>query len=243
MMTRLRRAGLLWPTVFAGLGCVMLLALGTWQVQRLQWKQGLIDRIERRATAEPVSLAAVLETWAETEDVEYMRVRLAGRFRHGLERHVYTVVQGQVGWRVVTPLETADGRIVLVDRGFVPDTLKDPETRAPGQVQGAVVLTGLARAPGRQGPFVPDNDLAQNTWYWRDLAGMASSVLQPERRAKVVPFFVEAETGPTPGGWPRGGVTRLKLSNRHLEYAITWYGLAGALLVVYGFFARSRLVG
>ncbi|MGI9381619.1 MAG: SURF1 family protein [Methyloligellaceae bacterium] len=242
-MTRLSRAGLLWPTAFAVAGCLVLIALGTWQVQRLHWKQSLIDRIEQRATARPMSLAAVLTAWTASQDVEYMRVRLAGRFSHELERHIYTVVKGQVGWRIVTPLETAGGRILFVDRGFVPDALKDPKTRAPGQVQGEIALTGLARAPGRQAPFVPDNDAARNMWYWRDLDGMAKSAVEPGRRARVVPFFVEAEAGVVPGGWPRGGVTRLELSNRHLEYAITWYGLAVALLVVYGFFVRSRLAG
>lgn len=240
-MTRLSRAGLFWPTVFAALGCLILLVFGTWQLQRLHWKQGLIDRIERRATARPVPLAAVLEAWAATRDVEYMRVRLSGRFSHGQERHLYAAVEGQVGWRIVTPLETAGGRIVLVDRGFVPDALKDPKARAAGQVQGEIVLTGLARASGRQGAFVPDNDAVRNMWYWRDLDGMAKSAVTPRRRAEVVPFFVESEAGSVPGGWPRGGATRLKLVNRHLEYAITWYGLAAALLVVYGFFARGRL--
>ena len=123
----------------------------------------------------------------------------------------------------------------------VPDQLKLARTRPQGQLETDVVVTGLARAPETQRLFTPDNDVARNIWYWRDLDGMAASVLAPGERARVAPFFVESEAAPVPGGWPKGGVTRLQLSNRHLEYAITWYGLAAALVAVYGVFARSRL--
>ncbi len=240
-MGRLKQAGLVWPTLFACAGVLTLLGLGSWQVQRLHWKRELITRIEQRAGATPVTLEAALARWERTRDVEYLRVRLGGRLDHDKERHLYALVEGRVGWRIVTPLVTDGGRIVLVDRGFVPDGLKLPETRRQGQVETDIVLTGLARAPETQRLFTPDNDVAPNIWYWRDVVGMAASALEPPERARVAPFFVESEAAPVPGGWPKGGVTRLELPNRHLGYALTWYGLAGALVVVYGFFARGRL--
>jgi surfeit locus 1 family protein len=56
-----------------------------------------------------------------------------------------------------------------------------------------------------------------------------------------VPFIVDAELDPgLPGGFPKGGVTRLELPNRHLEYALTWYGLAAALVAVFAAFAVTR---
>ncbi len=234
-------SGLVKLTLLAIAGMAMLIGLGTWQLQRLAWKQGLMAQVEERARIDPVGLSVALRRWSETEDVEYMRVRLKGTFVHGLERHLYTVVKGRPGWRIVTPVRTAEGAIVMVDRGFVPDKLKSVDARAAGQIEGDVAITGLARAPGRRNAFTPDADTDRNIWYWRDLDGMAATVLAADERERLVPFFVEAGKSPVPGGWPKGGVTRVKFTNRHLGYAVTWYGLALALLLVYGAIVRRWL--
>ena len=88
---------------------------------------------------------------------------------------------------------------------------------------------------------MPDNDPAANSWFWRDLSAMGKALLASSEASRLTPFFVEAEAGDVPGGWPKGGVTRLVLTNKHLEYALTWYGLAATLVFVFGFFVRSRL--
>jgi surfeit locus 1 family protein len=227
------KPSLLKLTLMAAAGVAMLIALGVWQLQRLEWKQGLIERVETRVDAEPVPLSEVMRRWSQDGDIEYMHVRLSGEFLHGKERHLYTMHEGQPGWRVITTLETPAGAVVMVDRGFVPDDLKAPEERAEGQVEGEVTLTGLARAPGEKGGFTPETDMERNMWYWRDLDGMAASVLSESQRERLVPFFVEAGAGAIPGGWPKGGVTRISFHNRHLEYALTWFGLAAALIGVY----------
>jgi surfeit locus 1 family protein len=234
------RTSLIWPVLLAAAAFAVLVGLGTWQLQRLAWKEGLIARIEARAKAGPVSLPAALAQWRETGEVEYLRVRIEGRFRHAGERHLYALRAGRAGWRIVTPLATGGGAIVLVDRGFVPNELKAPAARREGQVEGEVAIVGLARAPEVRGLFTPDNDAAANSWFWRDLDAMGRSVLGPDERQRLVPFFVEAEAAPVPGGWPQGGVTRLDLPNRHLEYALTWYGLAAALAAVFTVFVLSR---
>lgn len=225
-------------TLLALAGVAMLIGLGTWQLQRLAWKQALMEKAQERATADPVRLRDAVRLVSEKKDIEYLRVRLAGRFEHALERHLYTIVEGKPGWRIVTPVRTTDGAIVMVDSGFVPNKLKDAAKRVAGQVGGDVSITGLARAPGRPNQFTPKADPDRNIWYWRDLEGMAATVLTPSEVERVVPFFVEADKLPVPGGWPRGGVTRVKFTNRHLEYAVTWYGLALALLLVYGAIIR-----
>lgn len=234
------RKRVLWPTLAAALGLAVLIGLGTWQVQRLHWKEGLIARIEARVKADPVSLDQALARWHDTGDVEYLRVRLQGRFLHEDEIHLYGLVNGEPGWRIVTPLVTPEGAVVLVDRGLVPNPLKAPSARQQGQIEGPVEVVGLARAPETQNLFVPDNDIAANAWFWRDLSGMGQVALTPEQQSRLVPFFVEAEPMAVPGGWPRGGVTRLELPNRHLEYAVTWYGLAVVLVVIYVLFMRGR---
>lgn len=240
---RAPRGGVLWPTLAMLVALALLIGLGTWQVQRLHWKEGLIARIEARAHAEPVTIEQALRLASQTGDVEYLRVRLNGRFRHADEMHLYAISEaGAPGWRIITPFVTVSGPIVLVDRGFVPLALKEPATRMAGQVEGVQTVVGLARAAEKQGLFTPDNDAVKNVWYWRDLGAMSRVAVGEADRGRVAPFFVEAEAAAIPGGWPKGGATRLDLPNRHLEYALTWYGLAVALLTVYVVFMFGRRV-
>jgi surfeit locus 1 family protein len=174
------------------------------------------------------------------EDVGYLRVRVEGRFDNGKERYLYAVSDGTPGWHVITPLETPEGEVVLIDRGFVPDAFKEPSSRAPGEINDAVTVTGLARAPDTQGRFIPDNEPAENRWFWRDLGAMSKSMF-PAGAPDIAPFFLEAERSDIPGGWPLGGQTRLDLPNNHLQYALTWFLLALCLVVIYVIYVRSRL--
>lgn len=235
------KRSLLILTLLAAAGVAVLAGLGFWQLQRLSWKEALIERVEQRVDAPPVTLAEARGQWDMDGDVEYLPVRLSGVFDHARERHFYTVVRSTPGWRIITPLRTDGDAIVMVDRGFVPDKLKEASTREQGQLEGTVALSGLARGPGQPNAFTPDSDLERNQWYWRDLKGMASSVLTETEQSRVVPFFIEASASDVPGGWPRGGLTRVTFDNRHLEYAMTWFGLAAGLVAVFAAFVfRSR---
>jgi surfeit locus 1 family protein len=211
----------------------VLLALGTWQVERLQWKQSLLAMIAERMAAPPVPLADVLASGGPIADQEYRRVQVAGTFRHESERHFFATFKGATGYEIMTPLLLDDGSYVFVDRGFVPYERKDPATRAEGQVDGRVEIEGLVRTPVVEKPsrLVPDNDVSKNIFYWKDLRTMAETAGLPEG-AKVLGLVVDAGDAPNPGGLPVGGVTNIDLPNNHLQYAITWYGLALALIGV-----------
>jgi surfeit locus 1 family protein len=217
----------------------LLVGLGVWQIQRLAWKEGLIAEIETRTKAPPVGLQSALAT-ARDGDVSYTRVKAEGRLLNDKERYLFTTADGAVGWDVITPLKTADGDVLLVNRGFVPDALRDPSTRKEGEPEGLVTVTGLARLPETQGSFTPDNEPARNRWFWRDLPGMAASMF-PGESFKLAPFFLDAEKSDVPGGWPLGGQTRLDLPNNHLQYAITWFALAAAIGILYVYYVVSRL--
>jgi len=222
------------------LSLAILLALGTWQVERLSWKEGLLADITERRAAAPVSLAQIEQRAAAGDDIEYRRIALSGIFDHTKERHFFATFEGRTGFYVYTPLTLADGRKIFVNRGFVPYEMKEPATRAEGEVAGEQAITGYVRAklPGKPSMLVPDNDLSKNIFYWKDLDAMAASI----GLADVIPFFVDADASVTnPGGWPKGGVTQFDLPNNHLQYAATWYGLAAALLaVVFAMWWRSR---
>jgi len=217
------------------LALAILLGLGTWQVKRLYWKEALIADIEERLNAGPVALSDMEAMAKGGGDIEYRRVRLSGTFDHARERHFFATHQGRTGYYIYTPLTLADGRILFVNRGFVPFEMKEQAKRPDGQVAGEVTITGLARAPlaAKPSSLLPDNDIAKNIFYWKDLAAMASSTDIPSDR--LIHLFVDADNTPNPGGWPQGGVTLIDLPNNHLQYAITWYGLAAALVIVAGF--------
>jgi surfeit locus 1 family protein len=210
----------------------ILISLGTWQVERLHWKEGLLaDIAERRASA-PVPLADIETMAAQGGDIEYRAVTATGRYINNKERHFFATWHGQTGYYIYTPLQLANGRYLFVNRGFVPYENKEPEMRMQGQLTGQQTVTGLARAklPGKPSSLVPDNDVAKNIFYWKDLDVMASSA--DLNKADVVPFFVDADSTPNPAGFPIGGVTQVDLPNDHLQYAFTWYGLAAVLVVV-----------
>jgi surfeit locus 1 family protein len=241
MLNTIREKHLLWPGILALAGLAVLILLGNWQMRRLDWKEGLIGSIAERVDAPPVPLSVVESRAAEGGDPEYTRVTAEGQFLNDREMHLYALDHEQgPGWHIITPLRQSDGSTVLVNRGYVPHAMKDPRARRQGQIEGTTRVVGLVRVPEPQGMFVPGNDPEKNIWYWRDLDAMAA-IADPENPAEVRRYIVDAQAVPAnPGGWPKGGVTLLELPNRHLEYALTWYGLAGALVVVFFAFAANR---
>lgn len=255
MLTKFRAAGLVWPTLLALAALAFLLGLGVWQMQRKAWKDGLIGQIKERTTAEPVTLAVVSERMTATlepkggkangsawESVEYTRVRVSGRFAHQYEQYLYAPhPRLGPGYHVYTPLvmDASTCKAVIVNRGFVPESLKAHDKRIAGQQSTEV--TGLVRLAEKPGAFTPANDANKNNWYWRDLDGMAAA-MQLREKSCAMPFFVDALDEPAnPGGWPMGGTTILNIPNRHLEYALTWFGLAATLAGVFVAFAAGRL--
>ena len=143
---------------------------------------------------------------------------------------------GGQGYQVLTPLLEPGGRIVFINRGFIPTELKAPAKRPTGQIAGTVQLQGLLRLPPAEKPawFLPDNRPDLNYWFWVDLPAMSAA----DKLDRVAPFYIDADATPNSGGWPKGGVTRLILPNDHLQYAITWFSLAVALIVIYVLFHR-----
>lgn len=225
-----------WGVLIAsGIALVILLALGTWQVERLYWKEALIASTNERIKEPPLPLVEMEKLYKEKGTVEYLPMTVSGTFMHQGERHFLSTYEGAAGYNVYTPLMLEDGRFVLVNRGFVPYEKKDPATRADGQLDGPVSITGLARDPlsAKPGFFLPENDIAKNIFYWKDWAAMAESADLPDLN-QVVPFFIDADSKPNPGGLPIGGVTIIDFPNNHLQYAVTWYGLALALMGVVG---------
>jgi surfeit locus 1 family protein len=222
------------PTLFVVPGLSLLIGLGVWQIARLHEKEALIVSIETGFNSAPEPLDRLLATGAA--DAEWHHVRISGHFLHDKEQYLFAQgPMGATGVHVVTPLVQSDGRIVLVDRGFVPDQLRDPARRAQGQIAGQMSLTGVVRLPEKPGAFTPAPDLKTRLWFVKDVPAMAKAA-----RVPVLPVLIEADARPNPGGWPLGGQTRIDIPNDHLQYAVTWFALALALLGVYFVYHHSR---
>jgi surfeit locus 1 family protein len=212
--------------VLAFAAFAMLVGLGTWQLDRRAWKQAHIAERSAMLARPPVELA---NGAAAAAVAEFRRVTLTGRFLHDHEVLIGPRARrGAPGWHVVTPLRLDSGRIVLVDRGWVPADRKDPAGRRAGQIAGPVTVVGVVRHPGQSGWFAPENEPAKGQWFRVDPAAMARQTGLPG----VARYWVVAGDAPNPGGFPVGGGGIEMPPNNHLQYAVIWYGLAAALAVI-----------
>jgi surfeit locus 1 family protein len=213
----------------------LLIGLGVWQIQRLHWKLALIDAVDSRIHAAPVPLADALSL--PPDQVEWRHVKVEGRFLPGREVYYFAPgPHGQPGVQVIAPLMQDAGGVVLVDRGFVPDDKRDPASRAVGTPAGHTVVTGILRLSQAPGLFTPDPDQKAKLWFAKNVPQMAAAL----GVASQAPVLVEADATPNPGGFPLGGQTVVDFPNNHLQYAITWFGLALALLAVYLVYHRRQ---
>jgi surfeit locus 1 family protein len=207
---------------------LMLVGLGVWQLERLQWKLGLIAQMTRNLAAAPISLDAALALG--NDRAQYRPVAVTGRFQTAKEVYVYTTgPRGAPVYHVLTPLLLGDGRALVIDRGYVPLPLRNPTSRPGSEPLGWVGVVGILRTPDRPGPFTPAPDLAQHIWFARDIAGIS----KVEHLKLAAPVILEATASANGQIWPRGGQTRVDLPNDHLQYALTWFLLAAALVAVY----------
>ena len=236
--------GIVEPTVFAVVGVIILIGLGIWQLDRKTWKENLIATITTRISRAPVDLPP-RASWPRLtqDDSEYTRVVFPAEFLEGQEALVYTAgsslrpdVKGQGYW-VFAPAQLAGGSIVLVNRGFVPADRKDPATRVEGNPRGTVDIVGVMRWPETRGAFTPADDVGGNVWYMRDPQAMAAA----KKWAIAAPFYIDQESPVPSGGVPLPGKLDVQLPDNHLQYAITWFGLALGLAGVYVVWLAGRL--
>lgn len=244
---------------------VLFAGLGTWQVQRLQWKLALIERVESRVHSAPVA-PPPLARWGQlsAQSDEYRRVRLAGHYLYEFTTPVQAVSELGSGWWLLTPLCTDEGYIVLVNRGFVPleqgGAARYPghraetgpaacarsmgsgraagEARNDGGISSPVTVVGLLRITEPKGGFLRTNDPARNRWYSRDVEAIAKA----RGLYNVAPYFVDAAQNQDPADapdHPTGGLTVINFHNSHLVYAITWYALALMVAGVWWWAARG----
>ena len=217
----------LWPTLISLPMIVVMLGLGSWQLQRMAWKEGLIDRLESRMMAPAIPAPGA---GADIEEFEFRRVTATGEWLHQFEMPLIgRPEKGTVGYHVVTPLRTEEGRVLLVNRGWIPDDRKDAARRPESQPTGTVTVEGIVRRAGLRNSFTPDNEPGRGMWFYVDVPQMAAFA-----KAEGVPDYYIDELRREPAQQlPIGADPMIGLRNEHLQYAITWFAMAFGLIVVY----------
>lgn len=237
-----RRGGLIALTALMLPALVALLGLGTWQMQRLAWKEDLIAHAASRAGAAPVALVdAVGRGKLTPQHDEFTRVRFAATFIAD-EAHVYTHLpdaKGPLkgpGYWVFQPARLDDGKVIVINRGFVPEGRRDPASR-DGPLGGEMAIEGLIRFSEVPSRFLPANQPEKNIWQARDIALIA----RDKGWGEVAPIHIDLFAPVPVDGLPQPGETRLVFKNDHLGYALTWYGLACTLVGVWGAYVWGAL--
>jgi surfeit locus 1 family protein len=230
--------GLVIPVTIA---FAVLIGLGTWQLQRKTWKEGLIAALTAQLAAPPIPLPAA-SSWSnlDVSRLQYHRVTFTAQFDNAKEALVYAAPSAfrpdvfgpdvsNPGYWVLTPAHLADGSVVIVNRGFVPEGRQDPKSREQGEIAGPITIVGALRWPDTRHWFTPNDEPAQNLWFTADPPAIAAA----KGLGPVAPFYVEQESPAPPGGLPHPGKLVVTLPDNHLQYALTWFGLALVLVVMF----------
>lgn len=223
------------PTLFTIPAILIMIGLGTWQLDRMKWKEDLIALLDDRTSASPINLP---DHPLNQADHEFMPVFLQGQFDHTqefiLQNRTY---EKKAGMHVLTPFVLADGKgAVLVDRGWVPFAAPGQEHRLNNQPEGFLLLNGIIRFSPGQTAFIPENSAGKNQWYYIDL----NAIDKLTEVNITTDYYVMAVHTGADGDYPVGGQWKIALPNSHLEYAITWYSLALILLVIFCVYHRKK---
>ncbi|XP_061705525.1 surfeit locus protein 1 [Cydia pomonella] len=222
--------------------------LGCWQVYRLQWKLELIDILQAKSNSTPIPMPT---DFSELEKMEYKPVKVKGEFLHDKEiligpralidnEHqrfgsLVSDPKKNQGWLVVTPFKLSDtGEVILVNRGWVHQSMRPKDKRESSMIKGEVELTGVVRLTEKRAPFMPKNNPEKGSWFSRDLDAMSEYL-------GCAPVWLDARGIPDPlEGWPIPNQTRVTLRNEHMSYLVTWYLLSAFTAVMWHrFFIRK----
>lgn len=191
-------------------------ALGIWQVDRLTWKRNLIAQVEKKLSS-PAVPALPPRAWPQVNPSDaYTRVMAQGHYLPGKNAFVVASTRYGRGYWVLTPLETDQGFIVMVNRGFIAPQQKDAIKTPSGNVK----VQGLLRLSEPRGSLLQANDPSQDRWFSRDTNALATHF----RVGPAAPYFIDADSEGT--SIPIGGLTVIQFRNHHLQYALVWFCLA-----------------
>jgi cytochrome oxidase assembly protein ShyY1 len=225
----------------------LFVGLGIWQLQRRVEKHALIAALTERVAAAPEALPLSTQ-WSALDPArdEFRRVRFSATYESPPDAMVYSSgsavrddISGPGTWAFM-PARLPGGEIIVINAGFVPNTMQDRsvEDRAVARLvtRAPVTLTGYLRFPEKAGVLTPAENIDKRLWFTRDHFSMAHILGWGE----VAPFYIDLETPAPESGIPKPGPLEVHLKDDHLQYAITWFGLAGAVLIAFAVWWRAQ---
>src|SRR5882757_5137883 len=245
-----RRRGIVGFGAFTLLMVALFVGLGVWQLQRRVEKHALIAALTERLAADPRPLPSASQWSALTPaQDEFRRVSFTATYAPGPDVMVYSSgsavrddISGPGTWAFL-PAQT-DEAIVAINTGFVQNTMQDraQQDRAVGRlVTGQPVkLTGYLRFPEAAGTLTPAENIGKRLWFTRDHLAMARALGWGEGGKMVAPFYIDLESPVPEGGIPKPGPLKVHLKDDHMQYAVTWFGLAGAMVIAFGVWWRAQ---
>jgi len=247
-----RSRSLILPIAMMAVAMPVLVGLGIWQWHRLGEKLALVERIEQRSQAAPraVHLKDLLDGAVSVDELEYAPVSLQGRFLDAHEAAVFTNLDqpvgpfGGPGYDILALFEAEGGGHLLVNRGFVPDRFKSPASRADARIENDITLTAYVRKPERRTYLDLADEPAKNVFFLHDPHAILTETLSAEERLRLSPladaFYLQLQKPVPPGGLPQPLPLQLNIPNNHLQYALTWWGLALVFAIMFAVFLQGR---
>jgi cytochrome oxidase assembly protein ShyY1 len=238
-------------SVFTLAMVVAFVGLGLWQLQRRVEKHALIATLTERLAAAPGALPQASQWGALTpERDEFRRVSFTATYQPRPDAMVYSSgsavrddISGPGTWAFL-PARLPGRETVVINTGFVQNTMQDraQQDRAVTRLltNEPVTLTGYIRFPETAGSLTPPEDIAKRLWFTRDDLAMARSLGWAEGGKPVAPFYIDLEAPLPASGIPKPGPLSVHLKDDHLQYAVTWFGLAGAVVIAFGVWWRGR---
>jgi cytochrome oxidase assembly protein ShyY1 len=237
-------------SIFTAFMLIVFVGLGIWQLQRRVEKHALIAALDQRLAETPGALPP-LSQWASLNaaDDEFRRVRLSATYQAAPDAMVYSSgsavredISGPGTWAFV-PAKLASGETVVINTGFVQNTMQDRDQQdraVKPLITGApVTLTGYLRFPEHAGTLTPAENPARRLWFTRDHLAMAKA-LGWGGGAGVAPFYIDLESPMPANGIPKPGALEVHLKDDHMQYAITWFSLAGAVVIAFIVWWRAQ---
>ena len=229
----------------------VFIGLGVWQLQRRVEKHALIAALTERLAVEPVPLSPQSE-WSKltAQKDEFRRVHFRATYGAGADAMVYSSgsairddVSGPGTWAFV-PAHLSDGDIIVVNAGFVRNAMQDREQQDRTVTRlvtgGAVDLIGYIRFPESAGLLTPSPNVEKRLWFTRDHLAMAQALGWGNGGKRIAPFYIDLEQPVPPSGIPKPGPLHVHLKDDHMQYAITWFALAGAVVIAFFVWWRGR---
>jgi len=246
-----RRRGTAGFAIFTLVMVAVCVGLGLWQLQRRLEKHALIAALDERLATSPEALPQPSQWRALTPARdEFRRVSFTAAYARQPDAMVYSSgsavrddVSGPGTWAFL-PAQLPGGETVVVNTGFVQNTMQDrgQQDRAAGRLVTGdpVTLTGYIRFPESAGTLTPSENIEKRLWFTRDHLAMARALRWGEGGKDVAPFYIDLEQPAPESGIPKPGALTVHLKDDHLQYAITWFALAFAVVIAFGVWWRGQ---